>query len=56
MCRVKRGDSKASLFRQFGFLEGTIRDWLKEEDTLRLSVDEVGNKLDLDRKELGVVV
>jgi hypothetical protein len=56
MGRTKRGDSKASLFRQFAFPGGTVRGWLKEEDKLRLSVDQVGDKLDLHRKEGGVVV
>jgi hypothetical protein len=29
---VKRGDSKASLFWEFGVPEGTIRGWMKDED------------------------
>jgi hypothetical protein len=53
---VKRGYSKASLFREFGVPEGTIRGWMKEEDKLRLSVDQVDDKIGLDRKKLDVVI
>jgi hypothetical protein len=34
MGRVKRGDSKASLFRQFVLPEGAILGWFKGEDEL----------------------
>ena len=49
--RVKRGDSKSSLFREFGVPEGTIRGWMKEEDKLRSFVDQVDDKIGLDRKK-----
>lgn len=53
MGRVKRDKSKANLFRQFGFPEGTIRGWVKEGDKLGLFVGQVGDKIGLDRKETG---
>lgn len=49
--RVKRGDSKSSLFREFGVPEGTIRGWMKEEEKLLSFVDQVDDKIGLDRKK-----
>jgi hypothetical protein len=39
--RVKNGESKASLFRECGIEEGTIRGWIKEENKLRSFVDSI---------------
>ena len=36
--RVKNGESKASLSRECGIPEGTIRGWMKEEDKLLCSI------------------
>jgi hypothetical protein len=48
---VKRSNSKVSLFCEFGVPEGTVHGHMKEEDKLRLSVDQVDDKIGLDRKK-----
>lgn len=54
--KLKHGDSKASLFREFGVPEGTICSLMKEEDKLRLSIDQVDDKIGFDRKKSDVVM
>jgi hypothetical protein len=49
--RMRCGDSKSSLFWEFGVLDGTICGWMKEEDKLRYSVDQVDGKIGLNRKK-----
>jgi hypothetical protein len=42
---------KASVFWEFGVSEGTVHGWMKGGDKLRLFVDQVCDKIDLDRKK-----
>jgi hypothetical protein len=54
--RVKCSDLKASVFQEFGVSEGTVHGWMKEEDKLQLFVDQMGNKIRLDRKKQDTVM
>jgi hypothetical protein len=49
--RVKHRNLKASIFQEFGVSEGTVHGWMKEGDKPRLFVDQVGDKIGLDRKK-----
>jgi hypothetical protein len=54
--RLKRGDSEASLFREFGIPEGIIHGGMRDKNNLRLFVNQVDDKLDLDRKKADAVM
>jgi hypothetical protein len=54
--RVKHSDLKASVFWEFGVSEGTVHGWMKEGDTLRIFIDQLGDKIGLDRKKPDVVM
>jgi hypothetical protein len=56
MDTVKHSESKASLFWEFGVPEGTVHGWMKEEDKLQLFVDQVDDKIGLDRKKPDLVM
>lgn len=50
--RVKKGETKASISRECGIPEGTIRGWVKEEHKLRHFVDAVESDVGLQRKTI----
>lgn len=52
--KVKSGVSKASIFRESGIPEGTIRGWVKEEEKLRSFVASVESDVGLQRKKVRV--
>lgn len=50
--RVKKGETKASITRECGIPEGTIRGWMKEEQKLRNFVDVIESDVGLQRKTI----
>jgi transposase-like protein len=49
--KVRSGVSKASINRECGIPEGTIRGWMKEEEKLRAFVNTVETEVGLQRKK-----
>ncbi|KAH3884476.1 hypothetical protein DPMN_008456 [Dreissena polymorpha] len=39
--KIKSGQSRTSIIKEFGVPEGTLRGWLKDEDKLRSSLSEM---------------